>query len=66
MMNDAPPNPTWFYCLDHKAVEPEDGCRAEVRLGPYPTRDEAARALETVKQRNDEWDSDPAWNEEDG
>ena len=66
MMNDDPSNSTWFFCLDHKAVEPEDGCRAAVRLGPYPTREEAARALETVEQRNDEWDNDPAWNEEDG
>jgi cell division septation protein DedD len=50
--------------LDHKTVEGEEGCRAEVRLGPYPTRDEAEQALETVEKRNEEWDTDPAWNEE--
>ena len=58
---------TWFYCLEHKSVEPEDGCRAEVRLGPYPSREEAARALEKVGERNERWDTDPDWNEdEDG
>jgi hypothetical protein len=64
-MPDEALNPRWFYCLEHKAVEPEDGCRAEVRLGPYPTREEAARALEKVDQRNDQWDNDPAWNDDD-
>jgi hypothetical protein len=63
-MNQDPANSGWFYCLDHKAVEPKEGCRAEVRLGPYPTREEAARALEKVDERNEEWDTDPAWNDE--
>ena len=27
------------------------------RLGPYPTRQEAERALETVRRRNEEWDA---------
>lgn len=63
-MNQHPTNSRWFYCLDHKTVEPEEGCRAEVRLGPYPSREEAARALEKVDERNEEWDNDPAWNDE--
>jgi hypothetical protein len=63
-MNQDPANSGWFYCLDHKTVEPMEGCRAEVRLGPYPTREEAARALEKVDERNEEWDTDPAWNDE--
>jgi hypothetical protein len=63
-MNQDPTNSRWFYCLDHKTVEPEQGCRAEVRLGPYPTREEAARALQKVDERNEEWDNDPAWNDE--
>ena len=62
--NLDPSKPGWFYCLDHTTVEGEDGCRADVRLGPYPTREEAERALETVEKRNEEWDTDPAWNEE--
>lgn len=63
-MNQDPSRPSWYYCLDHKTVEPEDGCRADVRLGPYATPEEAARALEKVQQRNDNWDNDPAWSEE--
>lgn len=55
----------WYYCVEHSAVEPKFGCRVTNRLGPYPTREEAARALETVERRNEEWDEDPDWNEED-
>lgn len=58
--------PQWYYCLDHQRVEPRKGCRADARLGPYKTREEAARALEKVEQRNLEWDSDPAWNDDVG
>lgn len=54
----------WYYCVEHQAVEPKLGCRITTRLGPYPTRDEAARALEKVERRNEEWDEDPDWNEE--
>jgi hypothetical protein len=54
----------WYYCLDHKAVEPELGCRAEVRIGPFPTEEEAAAALEKVEQRNEAWETDPVWNDE--
>ena len=63
-MNQDPADSGWFYCLDHKTVEPKEGCRAEVRLGPYATREEAARALEKVGERNEEWDTDPDWNDE--
>ncbi|MGI8517523.1 MAG: hypothetical protein ACR2ME_04140 [Acidimicrobiia bacterium] len=59
-----PSDQQWFYCLHHQSVEPVDGCRSEVRLGPYPTRDEAARALETAEKRNQAWEEDPAWNDD--
>jgi len=45
-------------------VEPVDGCRAAVRIGPFPTREEAAKALEIVERRNREWDNDPEWSED--
>ena len=54
----------WYYCLDHRTVEPADGCRAAVRIGPFATREEAAKALETVARRNEEWDNDPEWSED--
>jgi hypothetical protein len=47
----------WYYCLRHRTVEPEDGCAAKDRLGPYPTQEEAALALEKVRERNKEWDA---------
>lgn len=54
----------YWYCLTHHRVEGEDGCKSADRLGPYPTEAEAARALETVEERNETWDHDPAWNDD--
>jgi hypothetical protein len=55
----------FWYCLKHHAVEKSgSGCKVSDRLGPYDTEAEAARALEKVKERNDEWDNDPKWNDE--
>lgn len=53
----------WYFCLTHHTVEPYHGCRAADRLGPYPTEEEARRALEKVQQRNRAWDNDPNWND---
>lgn len=56
----------WYYCLQHETVEPKFGCRITTRLGPYPTPEEAERALETVEQRNETWeDADESWEGED-
>ena len=46
----------WYWCLKHQAVEPYEACKAEDRLGPFATREEAAKALERVQERNDQWD----------
>jgi len=54
----------WYFCLDHRTVERFDGCRAAVRIGPFATQEEAARALKTVERRNREWDNDPDWADE--
>jgi hypothetical protein len=54
----------YWYCLKHKAVEPESGCRNQDRLGPYDSEHDASRALEKVQERNEEWDNDPAWNDD--
>ncbi len=54
----------WWYCIEHKTVEPDDKvCKAVDRLGPYATREEAEHALEKVAARNDAWDNDPKWND---
>lgn len=56
----------WYYCLEHEAVEPKLGCRMVTRLGPYPTREDAQKALETAEQRNEEWDgADEDWEDGD-
>ena len=54
----------YWYCLTHKTVEGHDGCRNSDRLGPYSSAAEAARALEKVEERNEEWDNDPKWNDD--
>ena len=47
----------FWYCVKHRVVEQGPGCRGTDRLGPYRTRQEAERALETVRRRNEEWDA---------
>jgi hypothetical protein len=48
----------WWYCLKHNTVESADTpCPGKDLLGPYPTREEAARALEKVRERNKQWDA---------
>jgi hypothetical protein len=56
---------SFYWCTDHHAVEGHDGCRAEVRLGPYPTRVAAEHALQTVQERNERADAeDRAWEDD--
>jgi hypothetical protein len=54
----------YWFCLKHHTVEGVDGCKNADRLGPYATSAEAARALDKVEERNEEWDSDPNWNDD--
>lgn len=55
----------WWYCLLHKTIEPDSNtCKAIDRLGPYASRDEAEHALERVAERNEAWENDPDWNDE--
>ncbi len=54
----------WYYCLDHHAVEPYEGCKSATRLGPYATPADAAHALEKVAERNEDWENDPRFNDD--
>ncbi len=55
---------TWYYCLNHKTVEPAEGCRAVDRLGPYPDRETAARAADLARERTEQEDRrDAEWND---
>jgi hypothetical protein len=54
----------FYWCTDHHTVEGEQGCRAEVRLGPYASEQEAQHALQSVAERNDKLDAeDRAWED---
>ena len=47
---------SFWWCLDHKQVEQGLGCGSTTRIGPYDTQQQAATALERVKQREAEQD----------
>ncbi|MEP6696698.1 MAG: hypothetical protein ABJA34_07450 [Pseudonocardiales bacterium] len=52
---------TYFWCLVHHRVETGDAaCSWSDRLGPYSTEREAARALQTVQERNRKFDAEDA------
>lgn len=54
----------WFYCMKHGTVEGPDGCRSADRLGPYPDRETAARALDIARERTEAADrADEEWKE---
>jgi hypothetical protein len=54
----------YWFCLKHHKVEGKDGCPNYDRLGPYHSAEEAARALEKIKEHNQKWDNDPSWNDD--
>ncbi len=49
---------SWYYCLVHQKVEPEEGCANAERMGPYETEAAAEHALETAHERNEAYDAD--------
>ncbi|MEO3752312.1 hypothetical protein [Streptomyces sp. B6B3] len=53
----------WYYCLKHHKVEEGPECPAKNRLGPYESREEAARAIEIARDRDESWRRDPRWND---
>ncbi|MFX4294431.1 hypothetical protein [Streptomyces bohaiensis] len=55
----------WYYCLRHGTVEEGMQCPATDRLGPYPSRMDAERALATAHERDEEWRNDPRWRDDD-
>jgi len=55
----------WWYDLKTKSVV-QDSRAGKVadRLGPYPSREEAERALDKVAERNEAFDNDPRWKDD--
>jgi hypothetical protein len=49
----------WWFCLRHMRPEPDDKTDAPGKdlLGPYLSQEEASRALEKVRERNQAWDA---------
>lgn len=56
---------SYWYCLTHNAVEPDEGCAHAERLGPYADAAAAQAALERAHERSEEWDNDPRWSDGD-
>jgi|GEM_PF-2292555 len=45
----------FWWCLKHNAVEQGPVCPGKVKLGPFDCAEDAARALELVRERNEQW-----------
>ncbi|MFA5939860.1 MAG: hypothetical protein WC809_10945 [Sinimarinibacterium sp.] len=48
---------TWWWCLEHKRTEQDEGCRSANRLGPYDSEQQAATAIERTRARSAEQDA---------
>jgi hypothetical protein len=60
------PQGPFFFNLRTGRVEGPEGARADERLGPYATREEAERALQSARERTERWDEeDRRWDEGD-
>jgi hypothetical protein len=54
----------WYYSLKDGRVVKAEEVRAADRLGPYPDKETAARALEIARERTEANDAaDREWNE---
>lgn len=54
----------WFNVGTGQVETDENKSRGEILLGPYATREEAARALETAREKTEHWDEeDRRWEE---
>ena len=64
-MPTEPLDPQTAYYYNTETGQVEQGYASDWtgRMGPYRTRDEAEKALETAAQRNTAWEqADRAWN----
>jgi len=53
----------YWYCQEHHRVERYEDTDSSNRIGPFGTEAEAARALETIAERNERYDQeDAAWD----
>ncbi|MCA5894991.1 SPOR domain-containing protein [Isoptericola sp. NEAU-Y5] len=59
-MSDKSPVQYWYNTSTGQVEEGTERSSWTNRLGPYPTREAAERALDTAKQRNDSWEEEEA------
>jgi hypothetical protein len=53
----------FWFCMKHRRVEKFEDTDSANRIGPFPTPDAAAHALETIREREKAYDAeDSAWN----
>jgi hypothetical protein len=53
----------WYNTATGQVETDEDRGQAKDVMGPYETREEAARALQTAHERTEKWDEeDRQWN----
>ena len=53
---------TFWFCIDHHAVESFSGCGSKNRIGPFVTEAEAGNALATIADRERRYEAeDSAW-----
>jgi hypothetical protein len=62
VMSDHELEGTYWYCLKHHRVETFESADSRELLGPYPTAEEAAHALDTIAEREERYDAeDSEW-----
>jgi len=65
-MTSHEPSDKFWFCMEHHRVEKSEDTHGSDHLGPFPTEDAAAHALETVAEREKAYDAeDSAWNGDD-
>jgi hypothetical protein len=56
----------YWWCMKHDRVERYEETDSNNRIGPWHTYDEAARALEIIREREKAYDAeDSAWEDGD-
>jgi hypothetical protein len=53
----------YWFCMEHRRVEKYDETDSKNRIGPFPTADAAAHALETIAEREKAYEKeDSSWD----
>lgn len=64
MLADMSEDDQWYYRPSDHSVRQGKEAPVLDRMGPYPTREAAERALQIAKERNEAADAaDRAWND---